>query len=150
MFASRANDPSDDIVKLQGMMQALSNIIAEGRKSARAPELVKATSDASILLSGDTANLKTTLSTLSVKPNEDITAAEKATSSKLITELKSAAVDARFDREYQRILSEQLTATRDQILKVSNKSSRPALRASLKTIDEHFTTILEALQKITL
>lgn len=148
LFLSRANDPADDITRLQAMMQSVSDIIAEGRKSAKNPNVVKATSDASILVSGDLSTLKTVFS--SAAANKEITTSEKTANTKVLADLKSAAVDARFDSEYITALSDKLTSTRAQLSKVYDKTSKPAYRAATKSVYDHFTSLLDSLSKITL
>ncbi len=150
MFLAKANDPADDINKLRVMMQSLSEITSEGRKSARHPDVVKFTSDASILINGDITNLKTVLATTGVKESKEITTAEKAANALIIKDLKAAAIDARFDRAYTKILREKLKATQAQLTRVYDKSSRSTVRIATKTVYDHFTTLIESLDKLTL
>ncbi len=150
MVASRANDPAADINKLQAMMQSLGDIAALGTKNAKAPDVVKASTDANILITGDIANLKTVLATTGVEANKEIAAVEKKATSTVLTELKTAAIDARFDAAYVPALRSKLEATQIQLKLVHDKTSRPAVRSALLIVDGHFTALIETLNKITL
>ena len=150
LMLSRANDPADDINKLQAMMQSLSDITAEGRKYSKNPDVVKLTSDASILINGDTTTLKTVLSTTGIKENKAITTAEKTANAVVLSELKSAATDARFDRAYVSALSAKLKATQAQLSQVYDKTSKPSIRATTTTVYDHFATLIESLDKLNL
>ncbi len=149
MVLARANDPSDDIVRLRAMMQSVSDIVAEGRKSAKNPDVVKFTSDAAILVNGDTATLKSALSTTEVKDSKEITTAEKSANAKILAELKTAATDARFDSTYLPMLRTKLEATQKQLSRVYDRSSKPAIRAATKTVYDHCDSLIKSIDALT-
>ena len=150
LILMRANDPSDEIVRLQSMMQSLSEVTSLGSSNAKSPDVIKLATDASILVNGDISTLKTALLSTTISPNQTITSTEKAANKRLITELKAAATDARFDASFVPALSTQLEATQRQVAIVRDKTGKPMIKAALTTINDHLTSLLASLQTITL
>lgn len=150
LILMRANDPSDEIVRLQSMMQSLSEVTSLGSSNAKSPDVIKLATDASILINGDITTLKTALLSTTISPNQTITTTEKAANKRLIAELKAAATDARFDASFVPALSTQLEATQRQLAIVRDKTGKPMIKAALTTINDHLTSLLASLQTITL
>lgn len=150
LILMRANDPSDEIVRLQSMMQSLSEVTSLGSSNAKSPDVIKLATDASILVNGDITTLKTALLSTTISPNQTITTTEKAANKRLIAELKAAATDARFDASFVPALSTQLEATQRQLAIVRDKTGKPMIKAALTTINDHLTSLLASLQTITL
>ncbi len=151
LIASNTNNPVSSMDKLNARMGALSSYVAEGRTSARAADVVKITSDASILLTGDIVTLKKATSAAGAQgKSKDAIAAEKQRSAEILKDLKSASVDGRFDREYVMTLTEELTDTQDLLDEVNEASSKATVKTATKNVSDHITTILAALDKLSL
>ncbi|MEO5690890.1 MAG: hypothetical protein ABIQ64_01760 [Candidatus Saccharimonadales bacterium] len=151
LVISNSNNPVPDMDRLNTRMNAVSSYVAEGRKSARSADVVKITSDASILLTGDTATLKKVTSTAGAQgKSKDVIASEKRRGDAILKDLKSASVDGRFDREYVSTLKEELSDTQDLLLKVNEASSKAAVKTATMNVNDHIDTILVALGKLSL
>ncbi len=151
LIISNANNPVPTMDRLNSRMSALSSYVAEGSKSARSADVVKITSDARILLTGDTATIKKATATAGAQgKSKDIIAAEKQRANAILEDLKSASVDGRFDREYVMTLTEELTDTQDLLDEVNEASSKAAVKSATKSASGHITTILAALDKLSL
>ena len=104
----RANDPSDEIVRLQSMMQSLSEVTS-GQLNAKSPDVIKLANRCEhFLVNGDITTLKTALLSTTISPNQTITTTEKAANKRLIAELKSRRDRCPFDASFVPALSTQL------------------------------------------
>lgn len=149
LIATRANDPSENIDRLNARLKALSEIVADGEKNARSSDLVKLNSDASILITGDKIAIKNATELAGVTGKyKDAIAAES--SKETLASLKQAAVDGRFDREYKKVLSEKLVSTQDLLREVNSQSAKTEVKSTTKNAHAHFTTIYESLKLLNL
>ena len=146
LIASNANNPTSSMDKLNARMNALSSYVAEGRKSARSADLVKLNTDASILLTGDATAIRNATGEAGAKgKTKDVVASEKQRAEATLKELKSAAVDGRFDREYVATMKEELSDTQTLLREVNDKSSNSSVKLATKTAYEHISTIIKSL-----
>ncbi len=151
LIASNTNNPVSSMDKLNARMTALSSYVTVGRTSARAADVIKITSDANILLIGDTATLKKATATAGAQgKSKDVIASEKQRATAILKDLNSASVDGRFDREYVMTLTEELTDTQDLLDEVNEASSKATVKTATKNVSDHIATILAALDKLSL
>lgn len=143
--------PTTSMDQLNARMTALSSYVAEGSKSARNPDVVKLNSDARIIINGDLNTLKTATTAAGAKgSSKDVLASEKALSTKTLDELKKAAIDGRFDREYLSTMRDQLESTQSLIREVNKASSNAKVKTATKDAHAHLNTILESIKRIRL
>jgi hypothetical protein len=151
MLSSTANSPVAAMDRLNARMNSLSLYVEQGRKSARSGDLIKVNSDAAILISGDTAALKmVTGQAGAAGKTGDVIAEEKQAAQTILAELKTAAIDGRFDREYITTLREQLESTQTLLSEINQESSRPDVKDATKAAFEHFEIVIVSLKAIQL
>lgn len=151
VIISASNDPTSSMDRLNARMNSLAAYIGEGRKSARAADLVKLNSDAGILISGDSTSIKTATTEAGAKGRtKDVIAEEKALQATTLDTLKKASIDGRFDHEYIKVMRLQLEDTQALLRDVNDKSSRASVKSATKTAFDHIATILESLQRVQL
>ncbi len=146
MLVSRTTDPVDEVSMLNLQMANLVTMATEARKNARNPEVSKASVDAATLLIGDAGNL--TIVTKGIKAKKDITTSEKASFAPVLSEIKSAGVDGRFDRVFVPLFVERLESTQRQAKIVFRRTSQPALKAAASNTYDHLSTVITTFKAI--
>ena len=145
-LASRTTDPVEEVATLNTQLASLVTMVKEARKSARHPDVAKASIDASTLIIGDAGTL--TLTTKGIKTPKTVTAAEKASFDPVLTEIRSAGIDGRFDRVFVPLFIEKLESVQRQAATVYRRTAQPALRAAVTTTHEHLTSIITTFKAI--
>ena len=134
MLVSRTTDPVDEVSMLNLQMANLVTMATE------------ASVDAATLLIGDAGNL--TIVTKGIKAKKDITTSEKASFAPVLSEIKSAGVDGRFDRVFVPLFVERLESTQRQAKIVFRRTSQPALKAAASNTYDHLSTVITTFKAI--
>ena len=147
MMLSASNNPTESMDRLNARLASLQAIIKLGQTKARDPNLVKITSDASILINGDVATLKNSLKAAgAVGKSKAAILAEKDTET--LDKLNTAAVNGVFDASYKTALASKLESTMTLIKSVYNRTKSTSLKNDLNTAYMHCGTIVKALNSL--
>lgn len=149
VIAMQTNSPTTGYNTLNAEMDSLSAMLAQGVKSARRPEVLKASTDASIVIASDVVSLKAVTDALGVKANKQIAATEKTAHDRVMADLSKAAIDSRFDSAYVPEVLKKLDSVTQQ-LKAVSATARPSSRAVLQSTLQHIDITTQAFQAITL
>lgn len=121
--------------RLTYRLEALADILADGKKNASSDKLRKVTGEASLLLSGDITSLTETLPKTKGKKPATIVAAESSKPS--LERLKTAKVNGTYDLTYTSELTSKLETTSALIEELHKETRSKSLKASLATTYEH-------------
>ena len=120
-------------------LEALGDILNDGKKNASSDKLKKLTGEASLLLIGDKATIE---AQLPVKKGKKSVPLVEAESSKLsIERLKNAKINAAYDSAYTSELTAKLETTSALINELHKETRNKPLRAALKTAYEHLSQV---------
>lgn len=127
--------------RLTYRLEALEDILKDGKKNASTDKLRKVTSEASILLAGDMATLETVIPPKKGKKPAAIIAAESSAPS--IERLKSAKINGTYNTAYESELTAKLETTSALTREFYKESKSKKVREALNMLYEH----LAGLQK---
>lgn len=120
-------------------MEALDDILKDGKKNVSSDKLKKITAEASILLAGDMAAIETKLPSKKPKLSKSITAAEDSKPS--IERLKNAKINATYDSSYASELTAKVEATRALVRELYNETRSKSFKEILNTTHLHLAQI---------
>jgi len=119
--------------RLSARLSTMQRIIAEGKKNVHDPELSEINSVISLQVLSDTTTLNTAMK--SPKPDDTVVASEADTAS--FDELKTAALNSRFDAAYRKIIAAKLESTNALIREIYDETSSKSLKTELNTVYGH-------------
>lgn len=116
-------------------LEALEDILKDGKKNASSDKLKKLTSEASLLLAGDKTAIEAALPKTKAKKSASLTAAEDSGAS--IERLKNAKINAAYDTAYTSELTAKLESTSALMRELHGETKNKALKNALNTAYEH-------------
>lgn len=125
--------------RLTYRLEALEDILNDGKKNASSDKLNKVTGEASILLIGDMAALEAVMPEVKGKKPAAIVDAESSKPS--LERLKTAKINGTFDTAYTSELTTKLEATSALTRELHEKSRSKKLREALNTMYQHLAQI---------
>lgn len=138
MIANRDNSgPLSQRLSLR--LDALGDILNDGKKNASSDKLKKLTAEASILLAGDKAAIDSKLPSKKAKLSASITEAENSKQS--IERLKAAKINAAYDAAYTSELTAKLESSRALVRELYNETRSKSFKEILNTAHQHLAQI---------
>lgn len=125
--------------RLTYRLEALQDILKDGKKNASSDKLRKITGEASILLLGDMASLEKAVPKAKGKKPAAIVEAEDSKPS--IERLKAAKVNGTYDTAYTSELTTKLEATSALTRELHGESRSKSHREALNTMYQHLTQL---------
>lgn len=125
--------------RLTYRLEALDDILQDGKKNASSDKLRKVTGDGSILMAGDMTAIKTALPESKGKKPATIVAAESSKAS--LERLKTAKINGTYDAAYSSELATKLETTSALASELYNASRSTKLKTALKTTYEHLVQL---------
>lgn len=120
-------------------LDALEEILKDGKKNASSDKMKKLTSELSILLAGDKAAIEAVVPKTKIKKSDSIAEAESSKPS--IERLKNAKINANYDTAYASELTAKLEATSALIRELHGETKNRALREALDTTHVHLAQV---------
>lgn len=124
-------------------LEALEDILKDGKKNATSDKMKKLTGELSILLTGDKATIEAALPATKTKKSDTLTEAESSKPS--IERLKNAKINANYDTAYASELTAKLEATSALIRELHSETKSKALKEALDTTLQHLTQVQKEL-----
>jgi hypothetical protein len=138
MFANR--DTSGPLsTRLLYRLDALVDILNDGKKNASSDKLRKVTSEASILLAGDLTAIEAALPEQKGKDPADIVDAESSDSS--LDRLKVAKINGVYDSAYDSELTAKLESSNALVRELYDETRNKPLREALRTLNQHLVQL---------
>lgn len=125
--------------RLTYRLDALEDILKDGKKNASSDKLRKVTGEGSILLAGDMTAVKAAIPESKGKKPAAIVDAESSKPS--LERLKAAKVNGTYDTAYASELAAKLEATRALTRELHKETRSKSLRAALNTMHQHLTQL---------
>lgn len=125
--------------RLTYRLEALDDILKDGKKNASSDKLRKVTADGSILLIGDMTTINATLPKAKGKKPATIVAAESSKPS--IERLKTAKINGGYDTAYTSELTAKLETTSALTRELYKESRSKKLREALDTMYRHLAQL---------
>lgn len=150
-FVLGANDTTPAMDRLNAKMTSLNAYTDEARKNARNPDIVKINSDSSVVLKSDALAIQSATELAGASgENKDVIAAEESIRNTALEDLRTAAIDGRFDRAYVTLMKDELAQTQLLLKTVTSSSNSSQLTAASRMTNEHITALLDALNKLSI
>lgn len=125
--------------RLTYRLDALEDILKDGKKNASSDKLRKITSETSILLIGDITSFKAVAP--EVKGKKPATVVEAESSKPSLERLKTAKVNGTYDTAYTSELTTKLESTTALIRELHGETRSKKLRTALNTMHQHLAQI---------
>lgn len=125
--------------RLTYRLDALEDILKDGKKNASSDKLRKITGEGSILLAGDITAVKAAIPESKGKKPAAIVAAESSKPS--LERLKTAKVNGTYDTAYASELAAKLEATSALTRELHKETRSKSLRAALNTMYQHLAQL---------
>lgn len=125
--------------RLTYRLDALEDILKDGKKNASSDKLRKITGEASILLAGDMATLKTVAP--EVKGKKPAAVVEAESSKPSLERLKTAKINGTYDSAYTSELTTKLEATTALTRELYDKARSKKFREALNTMHQHLAQL---------
>jgi len=125
--------------RLTYRLDALEDILKDGKKNASSDKLRKITGEASLLLTGDITALETVLP--ETKGKKPAAVAEAEDSKPSLERLKTAKVNGTYDSAYTSELTTKLEATTALTRELHGKTRSKKVREALNTMHQHLAQV---------
>jgi len=125
--------------RLTYRLDALQDILKDGKKNANSDKLRKITSEASILLVGDTTAVESTVPKVKGKKPAAVVDAEDSKPS--LERLKEAKINGTYDNAYTSELTTKLESTSALTRELYDESHNKKLREALNVMHQHLAQL---------